>query len=608
MSAPEPTAKQGEAKRAQANLKDYHEESHKVSILDGALLRLIGQFLLPHQRYLYLALTTVVGTSALSLLRPLIMLYAIDQSIATKDPTAIMYGGFLYTGVAILEQILGFIQVYTTQILGARAMSDLRATIFKFLLELPQRFFDTQPVGRLVTRVTNDVDAILELFNSGALNAIGDLIRLVGVVILMLSLDVKLASFSFAVLPLIILLMIWVRRRARDSFRTIRAETARMNSNMNEQVNGVALVQAYGRGDAMAAQFDVINSSYRDANIRSVKYDAIQDAAIDAVSGVCLASMVTALGFQEASFGTVVALTAYLRQFFEPISMLAQRFTLLQSALSGAERVFGLLQVKDRDAPQLDPQVLSQGDAQYAFEFNDVSFGYKQNQLVLNDVSLRAYPGETVALVGPTGSGKTTITSLLLRLYDIEKGAIYLDGCNISGLDRTKLRRKFSVVPQDVYLFPGSIADNIAAGEIPDLTRVKDTLLKMGCYDLFARRAEGLLSLVQNGGTNFSAGQRQLIALARALYRDAELLILDEATANIDSDTEAQMQKALTSVMAGRTTIVVAHRLATIMAAQRICVLQKGRIVERGKHEELLQKDGLYAALYRLQFAPDKSV
>lgn len=602
-----PSALQNADSRAQRNIKQYHQEALTEGLGDRALLSDVWPYLKKHTGWLFAALASVLLTAGLSLLRPLIMLHTLDQSLATKDPAVMLKGGALFAAVALLEQGLSFVQIYATQIVGARAMADLRLSVFRFLGGLPLKFFDRQPVGRLVTRVTNDVDAILELFSSGALNAAGDLVRLIGVVVIMLLLDFRLSLIGFAALPLILLLMAWVRKRARDAFRSIRGETARMNANMNEQVNGIALVQAYGRESAMMREFDEINQGYRDANIRSVKYDAIQDAAIDALSAISLALMVMALGYHPASYGTVVALTMYLRQFFEPISMLAQRYTLLQAALSGAERVFGLLNYPLRDAPAVPPSQKDDGDPKYAIEFCDVNFEYQPGVPVLSNVSLRARPGESIALVGPTGSGKTTITALLLRLYEHQSGTVRVHGRDVRGMSRDELRRQFAVVPQDVFLFRGTLAENIAAGEEPNLDRVRSVLSEMGISELLTGREGGVLARVESGGTNFSAGERQLIAFARALYRDAPLLILDEATASVDSGTEAKMQSALRTLMKGRTSIVVAHRLSTIRAADRIVVLSRGEVIERGTHEELVGGGGLYAALHRLQFSRAQS-
>jgi len=586
--------------RGQTNLAKYHVEA-AATAEDKAMLRALWPYLQPHRRWLILGLSTITVGSLITLVRPLVMMRAVDDGISSRDPRVMIWGGAALLGLAIIEQLVNFAQVYAIQILGARSLADLRARVFQKLSELPLSFFDRQPVGRLVTRVTNDVDAVQELFNSGALNALGDIISLVGIVAIMLTLDLHLSISAFASLPVIALLLWWVRGRAREAFRSIRAETARMNSNMSEQVSGVGVIQAFGREDAKAAEFDEINAGYRDANMRSIKYDAIQDAAIDAVSAVATASLIVSLGFVHASFGTVVALSAYLTQFFMPISMLAQRYTLLQSALSGAERVFELLDTQEKDAPQFETG--SDGSPAIALELDQVSFGYKPGHDVLHEVDLTVKPGESIALVGPTGCGKTTITSLLLRLYDIERGTIRIHGKDVRTLSRAELRRNFSVVPQEMFLFAGTLAQNIAAGEKPDLGRVQKVLADMGTEDWFRERPGGLEAFVQQGGTNFSVGERQLIAFARALYRDAPIIVLDEATANIDSATEARMQKAMTALLKGRTAIVVAHRLSTIRSVSRIVVMQAGRVTEQGTHEELLSQGGLYATLHRLHLS-----
>jgi ATP-binding cassette subfamily B protein len=463
------------------------------------------------------------------------------------------------------------------------------------------QFFDHQPVGRLVTRVTNDTDAILELTASGALNLVTDLVKLIGIVVLMLSLDWQLSLVAFCAGPPVMILVRQVRKRHRDAFREIRAKTARMNSTMNEQVSGMTVVQAYNRQAAAASEFDEINEGYRDANIRSIKYDAMQDAAIEMVMAVCFASILVALGWHPVTFGVLVAFNAYVIEFFEPISALAQRYTILQSALAGAERVFGLLDTREADAGATS--VGQDGDPAIALEFSHVQFAYKPGVTVLDDVSFVAAPGEKIALVGPTGSGKTTIASLLLRLYDIESGAVRVFGRDVRNLDRATLRSSFAVVPQDVFLFPGTIADNIATGQVPDLQRIEDTLKRIGAYDIFASRPGGLSARIEERGQNFSVGERQLIAFARALYRDAPILLLDEATASVDSDTESRLQKALTALTQGRTAIVIAHRLSTIQSADRIIALQRGRVVEQGSHAELLKLGGLYARLHQLHFS-----
>jgi ATP-binding cassette subfamily B multidrug efflux pump len=590
----------------EAILRAFHEESAFGKTYDTRLLARLWPFLRPYQSQLWLALGLGVVIAVGGLFRPVLMKHTIDDGILKGDPHVLLGGSLLFAAVILVEQCLNFAQVYATQIAGARAMADLRSHVFGFLHGMRLRYFDTQPVGRLVTRVTNDVDAILELFSSGALNAAVDLIRLVGIVIVMLSIDWQLSLIGFASAPVLALLVAVVRRRAREAFREIRAKTARMNATMNEQISGMSVVQAYNQRDAAAAEFDAINCAYRDANLRSIKYDAVQDAAIEMVASVCLASIVMSLGHRPVSFGTVVAFNAYLFMFFEPISALAQRYTLLQSAMAGAERVFGLL-----DSTEIEPLPAGtdapSDPAAPALSFEHVEFEYKPNTPVLRDISFSIAPGEKVALVGPTGSGKTTIVQLLLRLYEPQSGVIRAGGDDIADLDQTSLRRRFAVVPQDVFLFPGTVLSNIAIGdEQPDAARAELALQRIGAFDLFARRPEGLHSVVKERGDNFSAGERQLIAFARALYRDAPNLILDEATASVDSETESRLQVASQELIKGRTAIIIAHRLSTIRAVDRIIVLQRGRIVEQGTHEQLLHGHGLYARLHDLHFLRDE--
>jgi ATP-binding cassette subfamily B multidrug efflux pump len=597
-----PSPAGSEPTRAEQVLREFHEEYSLGRAYDGRLLRRLWRFLSPHRRLMLLALAFVCLAAAGSLVRPVIMRDAIDDGVLRGDADALMRGGFWLAGVLVVEEVLLFIQMYAVQVAGARAMADLRRHVFAFLHRLRLGFFDRQPVGRLVTRVTNDVDAILELFASGALSAVGDLVRLLGIVVMMLVLDPDLALIAFLAVPAVALLVFAVRRRLRDAFRDIRARTARMNANMSEQVAGMSVVQAYGRQAAAAEEFDEINSAYRRATLRAIKFDAMQDAAIEMVAAVALSSIVVALGYlPDVSFGTVVAFNAYLVQFFQPIAMLAQRYTLLQSAMAGAERVFGLLESDQFDAV---PDTTSQpraGDDAFALE--GVEFSYQSGKEVLRQLDFAVARGERIALVGPTGAGKTTVASLLLRLYEPQRGVVRVLGDDVRSLPRAELRRRFAVVPQDVFLFPGTVSSNIAAGMDLDLDRVREALQRIEALDLFESRPGGLEAKIEEGGANFSVGERQLVAFARALYRDAELLLLDEATASVDSDTEARVQHALSELMRDRTALVIAHRLSTIREVDRILVLHQGRLVESGTHEQLLATGGLYSKLYRLQFA-----
>jgi ATP-binding cassette, subfamily B, multidrug efflux pump len=610
-AAPRKSAVKKPISRAEAALSRFHEESKLEQSYDIKNLGRIWPFVKPHAGHLALSIALLLVSSGLAMVRPLLMRAAFEGFDGADPQGTLTRCGLILGAVLLSEQLIAFPQMYFMQLAGARAMADLRRHVFTFLHTRRLGFFDRTPVGRLVTRVTNDVDAINEMFASGALNAVGDLTRLVAIVVIMVSLDWKMSLIAFAALPVVAIFVNWTRRRIRDAFREIRSKTARMNAYVNEQISGMAVVQAYAREEASAEEFDDINLAYRNANNRSIVYDASLDAVIEMISSVCIASVLWYVGVhtltQKLDFGTLVAFVAYIEMFFVPIRDLSARYTLLQSAMAGAERVFELLENKEEDAPaQPQTSAPSALDDETAFELDDVSFEYKAGIPILRDVSIHAKKGEKIALVGATGAGKSTIASVLLRLYDVKSGTVRVFGKDVTSMARGELRRNFAVVPQDVFLFPGTVATNIAAGDTtPDRTKVVRALERIGALDLFERRDGGLDAPVLERGNNFSAGERQLIAFARALYRDPPILVLDEATANVDSDTEARLQRALDAAMSGRTALIIAHRLSTIKAVDRIVVFHKGRVVEQGTHEALLAAGGLYARLHTLQFAKE---
>jgi ATP-binding cassette subfamily B multidrug efflux pump len=609
--------------RAEQALKKFHEEGVMGKAYDGRLLRRLWPFVQPHARFIVLSLGTLALVSGINLVRPLLLGDVVRQA-GLQNAHGLLVDGAALALLLVVVQALTFVQMYAMQVAGARAMADLRTTIFQFFQRLRLRYYDRTPVGRLVTRATNDVDAISELFASGALNAMGDLIALFGIVAVMLALDWRLSIVSFLALPIVGAIVAFVRTRSRAAYRDVRSRTARLNAFLNEQVNGIAVVQAFVRERSMAAEFDQINVSYRDANKSAVYYEALLDASIEMVMTLCVASILwfaglRRVGSHEITFALVVTFTQYLRQFFEPVSLLSQRYTLLQSAMAGAERVFELLDETDVVPPALAEEACCQaGPADEAIALEHVDFEYKPGVPVLRDVAFTARRGERIALVGATGAGKTTVASLLLRLYEPQGGAVRVLGRDVRGYDPHELRRLFSVVPQDVFLFPGTILSNIAiADQKPDRARAEDSLRRIGALELFNRRAStgapgqddsGLDARVDERGLNFSAGERQLLAFARAIYRDAPLLVLDEATASVDSDTEARLQRALEEVIRGRTALVIAHRLSTIRAADRIVCFHKGRVVEMGTHTELLAAGGVYARLYRMQSAHEQAI
>jgi len=595
--------------RAEKALARFHEEGN-LPVYDLKNLLRLWPFLRPFKAHFFGSLALLLTASGFALLKPLVMKDGLDG--IGKDPLAIPRAGVTLMVIMIIEQSIPFPQMYLMQKAGAHSMSELRRTVFRFLHSRSLSYFDRTPVGRLMTRVTNDVDAIGEMFASGAFNAIGDLLRLVVIVILMMQLDWKMSLIAFAALPPVMVGVNYTRKRIREAFREVRTKTARMNSYLNEQVNGMALVQAYAREDEGAREFDAINEAYRKANNRSIIWDATMDAAIELIASLCVASALWAAGLhtqsEHISFGTLFAFVVYIDMFFVPIRDLSARYTVLQSAMTGAERVFELLDNKEEDAPEraggAQPLVADDGPA---LELDGVTFGYKPTSIALRDVSFRVARGERVALVGATGAGKSTVLSLLLRLYEVNEGRVLVFGRDVQAWQRDELRSHFAVVPQDVFLFPGTVASNIAAGDAkPDLVRVRRALERIGALDLFQRRDDGLEAVVRERGANFSAGERQLMAFARALYKDPHILVLDEATANVDSDTEARLQKAIEAALSGRTALVIAHRLSTIRAADRIIVFHKGRVVEQGTHGELLAKGGYFARLHALQFARDQ--
>ncbi|MFO0678675.1 MAG: ABC transporter ATP-binding protein [Polyangiaceae bacterium] len=612
-----PVQPQAKKSRGAEKVAAFHEEAAMGKAYDTRLLARLWPYVKPHSKFVVISIAMLFVLIATSLVRPLVM-GEIAKDANARNAPAVFHDGVVMAALMILVQVLTFAQTYAMQLAGARAMSDLRAAIFRHLQRISLRFLDKTPVGRLVTRATNDVDALGELFASAVFNAVGDLVSLVGIVVMMVVLDWRMSLISFASLPLVGLLVNFIRKRSREAFRDIRSKTARLNVFLNEQVNGIAVVQAFSRERAMATEFDEINLAYRDANKRSIYYEAVLDAAIEMVSTVCIASVLWWAGVAHAmakvgdgavTFALVVTFTQYIKQSFEPISMLSQRYTLLQSAMSGAERIFEFLDTAELE-PETDAKALESADtaAEEAVALDHVDFEYKPGVPVLSDVSLTAKRGEKIALVGATGAGKSTVLSLLLRLYEPNAGDVRVFGKNVREYDRNVLRSLFAVVPQSVFLFAGTVASNVAMGDdAPDLARVETALRRIDAYDLFMRREGGLGARVDEMGANFSAGERQLLAFARALYSNAPILVLDEATASVDSDTEARLQVALDAVMEGRTSVVVAHRLSTIKAANRIVVFHKGRVAEWGTHDELVAKNGVYARLHRLQFAQDEA-
>lgn len=594
--------------RGAAAERAFHEEAAFSKSYDLALLGRLWPFLAPYKIPFFVAMAMMPLASELLVAQPRIMQRIIDEGVARRDLAAVERGALTLAGLVVAEQLLRVGLSYLLQVVGQRSMSDLRRHVFRFLQRQRMAFFDRQPVGRLVTRVTNDIDAFGEVFASGAVTAVGDFVTLARIVVAMIAFSPRLSLWTFAAVPPLLVAVELIRRRARESFRAIRAKTARLNSYLNEQVTGVAVVQAYGKEARCQAEFDEINLAYKAANLDSIRYDAMIYAIVEAFASVCVAVMLfvgaRALGLGEpaASIGVMVAFVQYIQRFFEPLRDLSSKYTVMQSALSGAERVFSLLDQPEEDAPGESVETTPVAGAP-AVEFRSVSFGYGGGRVALRDVSFSVPRGATTAFVGATGAGKTTVISLLQRLYEVDGGEILLDGVDLRRIPRSALSRRMVVVPQDVVLFPGDLLSNIALGDPnPDEARAQRLLEDLGLNRVLGGRGGGLRMEIRDRGANLSVGERQLVALARALYRDPELLVLDEATSSMDSESEAAVQAAIATALRGRTAIVIAHRLSTIREAQEILVFHRGATVERGPHDALLRQGGFYARLHRLQF------
>jgi ABC-type multidrug transport system fused ATPase/permease subunit len=518
-------------------------------------------------------------------------------SVRTLVILALVFLGFL-----LVRFFLSYGQVYTLQYAGQRIMADMRREIFFHILRLPMSFLDKQPVGRLVTRATNDVAAINEMFTQGLVNLVQDIFMMVGVMVIMFRLEARLALLVLAFGPVLFGLAAWFRAKARSAYREARRRLARLNAYLQEALSGIQIIQLFLQEIRSFRRFAEINRDYYRAQMRSLLVYSIFGPAISAMQHIAIALLIWYGGRGVLSgtltLGALVAFTSYVRMFFQPLSDLSERYNIFQAAMAAAERILGLL---DRPREETGTKVLAALRGE--IEFRDVWFAYNDEEWVLKGISFRVRPGERIAIVGPTGSGKTTIVNLLLGLYRPQRGKILVDGVELGELDLEAFRKRVAIVPQDVFLFAGDILENIRLWDerVPP-ERVELAARRVGLDELLSRLPQGFSTDVRERGARLSLGERQLISLARAVVADPRILILDEATSSIDSHTEALVQRSLHELMQGRTTIAIAHRLSTIRDMDRVLVLHEGELVEEGTVEELLSRKGLFRALWELQF------
>jgi len=617
-----------------------HEDDVVGKAYDGRLMRRLVRYLYPYKLPAFVSLVAILIKAGADVLGPYLTKVAVDRymtkstaksswlagHLSSNAATGITQLAGLYLGSLLLSYLLEFVQTYLMQWTGQKVMFDMRSEIFRHLQHMHIGYFDRNPVGRLVTRLTSDVDALNEMFTSGVFAIFEDVFVLAGIVLVMLRMNWWLALLSFAVLPLILIVTRVFRKHVRDSYRRIRSAIARINSYTQEHISGMTVVQLFNRQDRSYKEFKAVNQQHMDAFKDAILAYALYYPAVEILSSIAIALVIWRGGYgvlhTTVTIGVLVAFMQYAQRFFRPIQDLSEKYNILQAAMAASERIFKLLDT----APEIvSPAQPKESDHSGRIEFQNVWFTYQrldEAQLtqiarasaaelaampdiewILRGVSFTVEPDQTAAIVGHTGAGKTTIISLMMRFYDIQHGSILIDGVDVREHDLNQLRRRFGVVLQDPFLFSGTIADNIRLGSdwISD-ARLEEAADEVNVRDFIQSLPEGFAEPVRERGSGLSTGQKQLINFARALAHDPRILILDEATSSVDTETEMRVRLALERMIEGRTSVVIAHRLSTVQRADTILVMHKGQLREMGTHQELLAQRGLYWKLYQLQY------